>query len=182
MWFDKLWLANVLVFFSKLCKFWYSYRHFRKGVRGSVCGFTLGSSGRQFSLHVYENIKVYMRTLKYLINEHARLTISPLFSTLLALIRSCSLNYFSKFFLPACKNSVWYPKIGYFYKLFKVISHNSCIKRPQNTLFVFNLEKNDTFQLIILSGFPSCSLIRSCSLNFFLEKFHPALLLGLLAY
>ena len=48
--------------------------------------------------------EIESNTLKYLINEHARLTISPLFSTLLALIRSCSLNYFSKIFLPAHKN------------------------------------------------------------------------------
>ena len=40
-------------------------------------------------------------TLKYLIAEHARLTFFKIFSTLLALIRSCSLNYFHWFFHPA---------------------------------------------------------------------------------
>ena len=35
--------------------------------------------------------------LKYLIAKHARLTFFNIFSTLLALIRSCSLNYFQHF-------------------------------------------------------------------------------------
>ena len=42
-----------------------------------------------------------MYTLEYLIAEHARLTIFNFFSTLLALNRSCSLNYFEDFILPA---------------------------------------------------------------------------------
>ena len=40
-------------------------------------------------------------TLEYLIAEHARLTILNIFSTLLALNRSCSLNYFGVFVQPA---------------------------------------------------------------------------------
>ena len=39
-----------------------------------------------------------LRTLEYLFAEHARLTISLIFSTLLTLNRSCSLNYFEEFF------------------------------------------------------------------------------------
>ena len=41
-------------------------------------------------------------TLVYLIAEHARLTILNIFSTLLALIRSCSLKCFEHSVLPAC--------------------------------------------------------------------------------
>ena len=41
-------------------------------------------------------------TLVYLFAEHARLTILHIFSILLALNRSCSLNYFEEFFYPAC--------------------------------------------------------------------------------
>ena len=41
-------------------------------------------------------------TLVYLFAEHARLTILHIFSILLALNRSCSLNYFEEFFHPAC--------------------------------------------------------------------------------
>ena len=40
-------------------------------------------------------------TLEYLIAEHARLTILNIFSTLLALNRSGSLNYFEHIFHPA---------------------------------------------------------------------------------
>ena len=42
-----------------------------------------------------------LSTLEYLIAEHARLTILNIFSTLLALNRSCSLNYFEDFIHPA---------------------------------------------------------------------------------
>ena len=42
-----------------------------------------------------------MTTLVYLIAEHARLTILNIFSTLLALNRSCSLNYFEDSIHPA---------------------------------------------------------------------------------
>ena len=43
----------------------------------------------------------FLYTLKSLINEHACLTILNFFSTLLALIRVCSLNYFQPFSYPA---------------------------------------------------------------------------------
>ena len=46
--------------------------------------------------------KTYPPTLKYLISKHARLTFFKFFPILLALIRSCSFNYFGKFFYPAC--------------------------------------------------------------------------------
>ena len=43
---------------------------------------------------------IYLLTLEYLIAEHARLILKT-FSTLLALNRSCSLNYFGVFVQPA---------------------------------------------------------------------------------
>ena len=54
-----------------------------------------------FMLYSWFNFCFNMVTLVYLIAEHARLTILGKFSTLLALIRSCSLNYFWLFFHPA---------------------------------------------------------------------------------
>ena len=46
-------------------------------------------------------IESLVLTLNYLIAEHALLTFFIIFSTLLALIRSCLLNYFQHFFHPA---------------------------------------------------------------------------------
>ena len=53
-----------------------------------------------FTCHVLGAIKP--DTLEYLIAEQARLTFLIIFSTLLALNRSCSLNYFGVFVQPAC--------------------------------------------------------------------------------
>ena len=64
----------------------------------SHCEFTTNFKMGEICLPDYHGIQP---TLKYLINEHARLTIFMFFSTLLALIRSCLLNYFVRYFYPA---------------------------------------------------------------------------------
>ena len=64
-----------------------------------------------------KDLRTVTGTLKYLINEHARLTILKFSSTLLALIRSCLLNCFTKNFHPAC------------------LLHPACLTIPESTCF-----------------------------------------------
>ena len=72
-------------------------------------------------------------TLTCLIAEHARLTILENFSSLLALIRHCSLNYFPDIFFPACLLGSW---ICIYIELFSLILVKSKILFPTSRLSV----------------------------------------------
>ena len=61
------------------------------------------SNGKKEKLLIFNRTQstLMVHTLKSLINEHACLTILKFFSTLLDLIRVCSLNYFQAYSYPA---------------------------------------------------------------------------------
>ena len=103
--------------------------------------------------------KKMQSTLVYLIAEHARLIIFTIFSILLALIRSCSLNYFSNF-STLLKN--WFLQFNIFYRKSVHFSYIMHILVKTKVSSLHNALKKAFFCEIRpahLLDFPKCSTL-----------------------
>ena len=123
-------------------------------------------------------------TLVSLTNEHDHFENISEFYRLLALIRACLINYFGKFFLPACSlEAAWLLFLSYYWRIPVQWSNIGKVFKFWNIFVLFTKWKRHQFWEILLCSFstlawkflparslnfesiPSCLFIRACLFN-----------------